>query len=92
MAVPQLTMPDGSKRPMETSKLETSFSIKVSLDGEIRDIAIAYRFLLTYREWAGDKLDEMATEIERLRTVLADWHAHQDHCPQAQQEAKENAE
>ncbi len=72
-----LTLPDGSVVPLMPANF--NFSLKVSLDDEVMDLGLAYRMLLTYREWA-------AEEIERLNTALADWRAHEAHCPLAQQE------
>ena len=75
-------LPDGSERPLVKATFDISYSTKVSLDGMVLDVGIAHQMLLTYREWA-------AEEIDRLTTELADWKAHQAHCPLAQQEAGE---
>ena len=78
-------LPDGSERPLVQATFDISYSTKVSLDGMVLDVGIAHRMLLTYREWA-------AEEIERLNTMLADWKAHQAHCPLAQEELAEDGE
>ncbi len=75
-------LPDGSERPLVEATFDISYSTKVSLDGMVLDVGIAHRMLLTYRDWAGE-------EIERLHTELADWKAHQAHCTLAQEEASE---
>ncbi len=75
-----VTLPDGSVVPLMPATF--NLSLKVALDDEVMDVGLAYRMLLTHREWA-------AAEIERLHTALADWKAHQAHCTLAQEEASE---
>lgn len=77
-----MTLPNGETVPLLEVQFDYTYSFKTNLDGNIVDLGLAYRAMLTYREWANG-------ELERLNTALADWKAHEAHCPLAQKEASE---
>lgn len=79
MPEPTVTMPDGTVRTLEAATFSFDYSVKVALDGQVMDLGLAFRMLLTYRTWAGQELD-------RLRTRLADASRHMDYCPAAKAE------
>jgi predicted ATPase len=73
MEIVTVTLPDGTTVPLADARFTTDFSVKVALDGQVMDLGIAYRMLLTYRAYA-------IAELERLRTEVADLRAHHHHC------------
>lgn len=74
MADKTIELPDGSVVPLEQARFHMKYSTEVALDGEIQDLGLAYRMLLTYRSWA-------ANEIERLHTEIADLKAGEPTVP-----------
>lgn len=78
---PTVRMPDGSVVPLAEATFNIEYSVKTSLDGQVADLGLAYRMLLTYRTWASQELD-------RLRTEVADMKAHLDYCSVAKAEAE----
>lgn len=68
-----VTLPDGTVMPLADAAFQTRWNIDVALDGVVLDLGVAYRVLLTWRQWA-------TAELDRLRTQLADAKAHMDYC------------
>lgn len=79
MPEPTVTMPDGSVVPLAPATFSIDYSVKTALDGQVCDLGVAFRMLLTWRQWASQELD-------RLRTQLADARRHMDYCPAAKAE------
>ncbi len=79
-----MKMPDGTTREIEGALFHQKYSTcLVNPDGTEIDVGMAYRMLLTYKNWADEQIDA-------LRTQVADTKAHEARCPLAQQEAGES--
>jgi len=64
-----VTLPNGVIVPLADATFSFDYSVKVSLDGQVTDLGLAYRILLTYRAWADAELDRLRTELADLKSA-----------------------
>lgn len=64
-----VTMSDGTTLPLAPANFDIAFHAKVAHDGVVLDLGIAYRMLLTERQWMRAKLDQLSTELADLKAA-----------------------